>query len=90
MMGTSQAADGDRYEIVIGRRLGSRSTRAFERFELIEIPGDGMLLRGRVPDQAALHGVLAQIRDMGIPLVAVRLAADAGRSPETDASNEAE
>ena len=89
-MGTSQAADGDRYEIVIGKRLGSRSARAFERFELVEIPGDGMLLRGRVTDQAALHGVLAQIRDLGISLVSVRLAGDAGRSTESDASDEAE
>jgi hypothetical protein len=31
-----------------------------------------MLLRGVVEDQAALHGVLAQIRDLGIPLLAVR------------------
>ena len=89
-MGTSQAADGDRYEIVIGKRLGSRSARAFEGFELVEIPGDGMLLRGMVPDQAALHGVLAQIRDLGIPLVSVRLAGDAGRSTETDTSDEPE
>jgi hypothetical protein len=89
-MGTSQAADGDRYEIVIGKRLGSRSARAFERFELVEIPGDGMLLRGIVPDQAALHGVLAQIRDLGIPLMSVRLAGDTGPSIETGMSDEAE
>jgi len=89
-MGTPQRADGDRYEIVIGKRLGSRSARAFERFELVEIPDDGMLLRGLVPDQAALHGVLAQIRDLGIPLVSVRLAGDPGRSTETDTLDEAE
>lgn len=89
-MATSQAADGDRYEIVLGKRLGSRSARGFERFELIEIPGDGMLLRGSVPDQAALHGVLAQIRDLGIPLVAVRRAADAEQATEPGASDEAE
>ena len=89
-MGTSQATDGDRYEIVIGKRLGSRSARAFERFELVEIPGDGMLLRGSVADQAALHGVLAQIRDLGISLVSVRLAADTGPSTESARSDEAE
>jgi hypothetical protein len=89
-MGTSPAADDDRCEIVIGKRLGPRSARAFAGFELVEIPGDGTLLRGRVPDQAALHGVLAQIRDLGIPLVSVRLAGDTGRSAETGRSDEAE
>jgi hypothetical protein len=69
---SSQDTNGDRYEIVVGKRLGSRSAKGFEGFELVEIPGDGMFLRGVVADQAALHGVLAQIRDLGIPLVAVR------------------
>jgi hypothetical protein len=70
-MGSSQS-NGDHYEIVVGKRLGSRSGKAFEGFELIEIPGDGMFLRGIVADQAGLHGVLAQIRDLGIPLLSVR------------------
>jgi hypothetical protein len=69
---SSPDTNGDRYEIVVGKRLGSRSAKGFEGFELVEIPGDGMFLRGVVADQAALHGVLAQIRDLGIPLVAVR------------------
>jgi hypothetical protein len=64
----------EQYEIVIGRRLGSRSARQFEGFDLVDIDGDGMLLRGRLPDQAALHGVLARIRDLGIPLLEVRRA----------------
>lgn len=63
---------GDRYEIVLGRRLGSRSAALFHDLELIEIPGDGMLVSGAFPDQAALHGVLARIRDLGVPLLAVR------------------
>ena len=72
---------GLRYELVLGRRLGSRSTAGFEAFERVDIPGDGMLLRGTVADQAALHGVLARIRDLGIPLVAVRLAEDDASHP---------
>lgn len=71
-MGTSPTRNDMRYEIVIGRRLGSRSATSFPGFDFIEIPGDGMLLRGPVADQAALHGVLAQIRDLGIPLMSVR------------------
>lgn len=75
-MGTSPVPGGTQYEIVLGRRLGGRSARAFEGFELTEIPGDGMMLRGRVGDQAALHGVLARIRDLGIPLLVVRRTED--------------
>lgn len=29
------------------------------------------LLTGVVPDQAALHGILAQIRDLGLTLIAI-------------------
>ena len=64
--------DGDRYEIVLGRRLGPRSAALLGDLELVEIPGDGVLVRGVFLDQAALHGVLARIRDLGVPLLAVR------------------
>ena len=40
----------------------------------LEISHDGQgysLLTGVVPDQAALHGILAQIRDLGLPLIAI-------------------
>ena len=83
-MGTSWPSEGDEYEIVIGKRLGSRSARMFDGFEAIAIPGDGMRLRGRVADQASLHGVLARIRDLGIPLLEVRRVADAGGSGEAE------
>lgn len=63
---------GERYEIVVSKRLGSRSATAFEGFELEPIPGDGMLLSGSVADQAGLHGVLGRLRDLGIPIVSVR------------------
>lgn len=65
-------AGGGRYEIVVGRRLGTRSAAAFEGFELVSADGEGTRLRGAVEDQAALHGILARIRDLGIPLVSVR------------------
>ena len=34
---------------------------------------DGVtVLQGRVVDQAALHGLLARLRDLGLPLLSVR------------------
>jgi hypothetical protein len=44
----------------------------------IERMDDGTsVLSGPVPDQAALHGVIARIRDLGVPLLAVDCAGEA-------------
>lgn len=72
-MARTNQRGGSRYEIVLQARLGTRSARLFEEFEQEEIPGDGVILRGTIADQAALHGVLGRIRDLGISLTAVRL-----------------
>jgi hypothetical protein len=83
-MSTNQTGRGERYEIVVGRRLGARSAAAFDGFELIETPGEGTLLRSSTLDQAALFGVLGRIRDLGIPLVSVRLMTGGTSSDETE------
>ena len=57
----------------------------FEDFDVV--PGHGVtVLRGRLPDQAALHGALARIEGLGLELLDVRLVADAepGDVPEWD------
>ena len=39
----------------------------------VQRPEDGTtVLVGRVVDQAALHGVISRIRDLGVPLLSVR------------------
>jgi hypothetical protein len=48
-------------------------------------PGDETLLAGLVADQAALHGLLAKIRDLGLPLLSVERGTD-GLSPKDGAS----
>ncbi|MFD2093131.1 hypothetical protein [Blastococcus deserti] len=70
-------SDAGRYEIRIGGRLERRWASWFDGMTLTTA-GDGTtVLAGPVADQAALHGVLARIRDLGLPLIAVtRLDAD--------------
>jgi hypothetical protein len=66
-----------RYEIRLEGRLAPRWAGWFDGMTLTTA-GDGTtVLSGPVADQAALHGVLARIRDLGLPLIAVtRLDAD--------------
>ena len=40
-----------------------------------DAPGESVIV-GPVLDQAALHGVLAKVRDLGLPLISVRAVED--------------
>ena len=59
------------YQIRIKGHLGPEWTDWFGGLAImLENSGD-TLLTGPVVDQAALHGVLRKVRDLGIPLVSV-------------------
>ncbi len=59
------------YQIRIKCQLDSQWTDWFEGMTItLEDNGD-TLLTGPVIDQAALHGLLKKVRDLGLPLVSV-------------------
>ena len=59
------------YQIRIKGHLGRRWTDWFEGLSItLEDSGD-TLLTGPVLDQAALHGLLKKVRDLGMPLISV-------------------
>jgi hypothetical protein len=61
------------YEIRVKGRLSSEQwTSWFDDLTVSTARGESTL-RGRVPDHAALYGLLARLRDLAVPLVAVKV-----------------
>ena len=60
-----------RYEIWVRGHLGETMRSAFPGL-LAQPHGGDTVLTGALPDQAALHGVLAEIEALGLELLEVR------------------
>jgi hypothetical protein len=62
-----------RYEILVAGVLDGRWSAWFDG---LQVSGDAeagtTTIAGPVIDQAALHGLLTKVRDLGLPLLAVR------------------
>ena len=63
--------DAGIYEIRVKGHLDRRWAAWFDGLELSHDTDGTTVIRGRVADQAALHGLLQRMRDLGIPLVSV-------------------
>ena len=61
------------YEIEVEGQLDRiRWSGWFEGLDVEPAPSGNTFISGKVDDQAALHGLLAKVRDLGLPLVALR------------------
>jgi hypothetical protein len=59
------------YQIRIKGHLGCQWTDWFEGLTIALEENGETLLTGPVVDQAALHGLLKKVRDLGLPLLSV-------------------
>jgi len=75
-MSETHASNEDRhepqtYEIRIKGHLADRSAYWFPGLTITLTDSGDTLLTGPVVDQAALHGLLRKVRDLGMPLISV-------------------
>ena len=79
----TQQQHGDWYEIRVQGRLDDRWSVWLDGLDLSRTEDGATVLRGSVPDQAALHGLLHKLRDIGLPLLSLT------RTDPEDATDEA-
>ena len=69
---TTDSRDAGRYEIRLTGHLAARWTAWFEGLTVRHESEGTTVISGEIADQAALHGLLQRVRDLGLPLVSVR------------------
>jgi hypothetical protein len=60
------------YEIRVHGHIGREWSQWFDSLLVQELDDGSTRLRGALPDQAALHGLLNKIRDLGLTLLSVQ------------------
>ncbi len=69
--GTADEHSVPEYEIRVAGRLAPRWSSWFDGLTVSAGEDGTTVLRGPVVDQAALHGLLQKLRDVGIPLLSL-------------------
>jgi hypothetical protein len=59
------------YEIRVAGRLASHWSAWFDGLDIVADADGTTVIRGPVVDQAALHGLIQKLRDVGIPLISL-------------------
>jgi len=73
-----------RYEIRLAGHLDARWAEWFDGLAVSRDIDGTTAIRGPITDQAALHGLLQRVRDLGLPLVSVtRIDTDQPAPPTT-------
>jgi hypothetical protein len=84
-MPTGHHDNPGRYEIRLKGHLDSRWTAWFDGLTLAHDSDGTTIIHGLVADQAALHGLLQKVRDLGLPLVSVsEVQPDQPHAPTTE------
>jgi len=83
---TPDRPEAGRYEIRLTGRLDARWAAWFDGLTVSRDPDGTTVISGSIADQAALHGVLQRVRDLGLPLVSVtRIDASHGKTAGSEA-----
>jgi hypothetical protein len=69
--GTAESPGSGRDEIRLEGHLDDRWAAWFDGLSLTQESDGSTVIHGSVVDQAALHGLLGKVRDVGLPLVSV-------------------
>ena len=70
------------YAIRVHGRLGPRWSAWFDGLDISSADDGTTTIQGPVLDQAALHGLLQKVRDVGLPILSVtQVTAGAGDAP---------
>jgi len=70
-MSTGEHRGPGRYEIRLKGHLAPRWATWFDGMAVSNECDGTTAIRGHVVDQAALHGLLQKVRDIGLPLISV-------------------
>ncbi len=83
--------DAARYEIRVTGHLDARWITWFDGLRVSQENDGSTVISGEVADQAALHGLLQKVRDVGLPILSVTQVTtgqgDAPASPTTSSTS---
>ncbi len=83
---TNDRQEARRYEIRLKGHLETRWLAWFDGMSIRHASDGTTVLTGVIADQAALHGLLQKLRDLGVPLTSVTELDPATEPPQPDES----